>query len=423
MVGVMTEPRRFGAELRTRREAAGYSLGQFAEKIHYSKGYLSKVESGQKPPNPQLARLCEAALGADGELRSLLTATHPSDPADHEDPADQEAWTLILTQDGTGQFIPAASPPEHPLGLTLDTAPAPADPGAVLRAFRLRFDQSRALGQLSGPGVVLPMVIADTHTLRSLASGLPAESRNELIRLAARYAEFTGWMAQEAGDNRMALWWTSAAVRLASRAGDRDLEPYSFVRKADVTLYAGDALHTIELAQRAQSDPLASVRVRGLAAQREAQGHALAGDHYACLSALDRAAGLLEGAENHAPQLGTTMDPNPDATILGWCLYDLGRPGEAAEILDSGMPLFPSEARRARARVAVRTALAYAVARDIDRACTVLTAHIGDVRMVDSATIRHDMRALSRVLLRWPSSPQVRALRPLMLEVLARPSQ
>jgi transcriptional regulator with XRE-family HTH domain len=56
----------FGAELRRLRIAAGMSLGQLATAVHYTKGYLSKVENSDKPPNPALARLCDAAVGADG---------------------------------------------------------------------------------------------------------------------------------------------------------------------------------------------------------------------------------------------------------------------------------------------------------------------------------------------------------------------
>ncbi|MFD0488329.1 helix-turn-helix domain-containing protein [Saccharopolyspora spinosporotrichia] len=57
-------PTLFGAELRRLRIAAGMALSELARRVHYSKGYLSKVETGLKPAQPDLARRCDAALDA-----------------------------------------------------------------------------------------------------------------------------------------------------------------------------------------------------------------------------------------------------------------------------------------------------------------------------------------------------------------------
>lgn len=58
----------FGEELRKRRLEAGLSLTDLSGLVHYSKAQLSKVERGIKAPSRDLARLCDAALGADGAL-------------------------------------------------------------------------------------------------------------------------------------------------------------------------------------------------------------------------------------------------------------------------------------------------------------------------------------------------------------------
>ena len=54
----------FGEELRRRRIASGLSLRELAVRVHYSRGYLSKVETRQAPASIELARLCDAALRA-----------------------------------------------------------------------------------------------------------------------------------------------------------------------------------------------------------------------------------------------------------------------------------------------------------------------------------------------------------------------
>lgn len=66
----------FGEELRRRRGAAGISLRQFAARIHYSPGWISRVETGQTPTE-EFARICDDALGAGGELIARARADQP----------------------------------------------------------------------------------------------------------------------------------------------------------------------------------------------------------------------------------------------------------------------------------------------------------------------------------------------------------
>jgi transcriptional regulator with XRE-family HTH domain len=58
----------FGEQLRHRRQARDVSLRDFARLVHYDVGYLSRIETGAKPPTEQLARVCDDALDARGEL-------------------------------------------------------------------------------------------------------------------------------------------------------------------------------------------------------------------------------------------------------------------------------------------------------------------------------------------------------------------
>jgi tetratricopeptide (TPR) repeat protein len=58
----------------------GLSLADLSLLVHYSKGYLSKVETGDKPPTAQLARGCDQALQAEGALLRLLIGP-PTTPA------------------------------------------------------------------------------------------------------------------------------------------------------------------------------------------------------------------------------------------------------------------------------------------------------------------------------------------------------
>jgi hypothetical protein len=203
---------------------------------------------------------------------------------------------------------------------------------------------------------------------------------------------------------------------MAAAGNDHNLEKYALVRRALVTLYREDASQTIELARQAQVHQGTPSRIRGLGAQREAQGHALAGDHGACLESLDRARELL-GAGHDGPAsatLGPSALTDPVSMITGWCLYELGRPKEASEILDREVAKIRPEALRSRARYGVRQALAHAWAGEVEHACTLTAQLLSAVDVVSSATIATDLRRLSRVLSRWQKNASVRELSPLL---------
>ncbi|MGX1675179.1 helix-turn-helix domain-containing protein [Streptomyces sp. NPDC055400] len=422
----MPEPStEFGEELRKRRLQAGMSLTALSGAVHYSKAQLSKVERGLKTPSRDLVRLCDAALGADGALVVLATRTAPntSDTPDESGHGhiDEEDWIMHLSPDGPNRFQTVGRRKVMSAGVTSlmswragGAAPAAAASGdGMLDASRSLFTHYRRLGQTVAPGLLLPALIAQTHTLRELSAHTDTGSRRQLLALGSRYAEYVGWLVQETGDEQAALWWTQRAVNLAAAGGDHALAGYALVRRALVTMYRNDAEQTIALARRAQSGTLPP-RIQGLAAQREAQGHALAGDLNSCLRALDRARTLLAREDSAAdePVIGTMHLPDPVSMLTGWCLVDLGRPAEAGEELDRQIALVGKDAVRTQVRYGVRRALAYASAGEIEHACALTEPLLDGVAVVRSATVITDLRRLARVLARHSDHPYVRQLGP-----------
>ena len=308
-------------------------------------------------------------------------------------------------------------------GLGIPAAlPAPvANAGEQLRHHRRLFDSARALGQVAPPSAVLPMLVGQAQALRSLSRQVHGRESAEVALLASRTAEFAGWMAQEAGDVEAAEWWTGKAVEAATAAGDDYMASYALVRRALISLYRGDAATTVALARQAQARPDIPARILGLAAQREAQGHALAGDYDACLHALDRAGRLLRDGRTDQPDgpvIGTSHVSDPVAIVTGWCLYDLGRPVAATEVLDREIERIPVAATRAKTRFGARRALAHAAAGELEHACALARPILGQFPQVGSATILTDVRKLAVTLRRWSSHPAVRELEPALTAAL-----
>lgn len=421
----------FGPELRRLRVAAEESLTRLAALLHYSKGHLSKIEMGLKRPTPELAQRCDTLLGAQGALAALVPARCSGSGSGAEKaltrPAsdDSEVWVMTVAPDGTSWFrlvdrrqaLAAGSTSALSLRFGDRDVSGAAPRTTSLKGLHALFDQFRQLGQTTSPAVVLPALIAQAQTVQGVAAQSDDRTRGPALTLAARYAEYVGWMCQEAGNDDAALWWTERAVALADAGGDRDLASYALVRRALMTLYRNDATETVELSRAAQRGSVLP-RIRGLAAQREAQGHALAGDRDACLRSLDCARELLAlpPSDPTAPVLGSA---NLTASvILGWCLYDLGRPAEAAEVLDREITLVPSHALRSSIRFGVRRAMAHAAAGEIEHACEIAESLLAGVGVLGSATIRTDLRRLSRILSRFRSTRSVRELSPLLTAAL-----
>ncbi|MEV7509519.1 helix-turn-helix transcriptional regulator [Streptomyces sp. NPDC091201] len=407
----MSTPLGFGPELRRLRQEAGLTLTEFSAALNYDKGHLSKVERGERSASLDLARRCDAFLGANGELQRLAVRPDAGSEAD----AASSPWLV-----GRREVLAAGTGALIDIGLSLG-GPSHSASDPLLPSFRAQFDLLRKLGQSTAPGVLLPLLQTQTRMVVSLASDAPSATRAAALLLASRFAEFTGWMAQEAGDSNTALGWTGEAVQLAHAGGDPHLSSYALVRRALVTLYDGDAAATIALARRAQGSELPP-RIRGLAAQREAQGHALAGDEHACLSSLERARELLDsdGARSGTePVIGTTHVSDPAAMTTGWCLYDLGRPGAAAEALDRECRRLPAQALRTRTRYGFRRALALAASGEVEYACSVAGELLTVMPAAPSATVNSDVRRLARELSRFQSSPTVRDLQPALARALA----
>lgn len=404
----------FGPELRRRRIAAGRSLGELSKLVHYSKGHLSKVENGTKTAGLDLAQRCDTILEAAGELVALARSHRAAvDPLPSSDLGEE--W--LVGSDPAGQ----PDLPEAGDGALMKMTASAAEPGPAddrtLADFRGIFDALRGLSQRVAPAELVPPLITLTRTLRQ------RQAQPQMLMLASRFAELTGWMIQETGDDNASIRWTNYATDLAALAGDDQMTAYRFLRYADVALYRHDPIATLEYAQQAQREP-GSSRVYSLAAQREAQGHAIAGDYSRCRRALDQAAHYLEkeAQETDAgkPTLGTSTIVDPITMTRGWCLHDLARSKEAVAVLTSEVERIPRHAVRARARYGVRLALALASIRELEQSRAILEPILPMLPRIDSATIRTDLRRLSQTCNRWTKDQAVRVILPQISAALHR---
>jgi transcriptional regulator with XRE-family HTH domain len=408
----------FGTRLRYWRLLGGLSLSQLGAKVHLSKGQLSKIERGAKPPAVPLAKRCDLLLKTGGELENLARSelmTHDGEPS--------SSLLGRVEMDRRGALSVTAGLIAAAAGSGRSMRVVTADPSARM-AFEQHFTLSRQLGQRAGPALVLPTVVSHAQLLADMAKHAQEPARTDLLLLAARHAEYAGWMHQEAGNDAAATQWTDIAVGWARAVDHDELQVHGLIRRGLIALYRGDATETVALAQHAGSYRKAPTALRSYAAQREAQGHAMAGNYDACMRSLDRARAVHDDTHQPAPgtsrttngatplALGTIHVADPLAMVTGWCLHDLGRYGEAARILDTEVDKLPEDGWRSQARYGVRQALAHAEYGDVEKACQVIDRLWRPIQAVDSATIDIDLRALSHILSRRRAHPSVERVYP-----------
>jgi tetratricopeptide (TPR) repeat protein len=241
----------------------------------------------------------------------------------------------------------------------------------------------------AGPGFVLAAADLQLRQLDELVEhGSP-----EVGVLTARYAEFTGWLLQDSGDDVGALRRTDRAVELAEVFGDSSLTAYNLMRKSNV-------LTSLRERQRARSVAQKAVML----AERDApdllpvclRQYALAQsylrDERETKQALQRALDLTR------PAVGDSTNPSAYCTTsyvqmeAALCLLALGNPAAAAAACAGALEHWPAELVRDESLCLARLAVARCQLRQIDEACAAAQRAVERVKAAPSARAIHMLR-------------------------------
>lgn len=103
-------PESLGECLRRHRQAANLSLADLARRVNYSRGYLSKVETGRAPGNLALARRCDQALATGGVLAALVRHASPAAPPDPDSAGVPAPGRPTADRPGAQTALPTSAP-------------------------------------------------------------------------------------------------------------------------------------------------------------------------------------------------------------------------------------------------------------------------------------------------------------------------
>lgn len=442
--------RLFGVVLRHVRTEAGLSLRELGKRCHHDYSRLSRMETGGHLGDPALLAEIDRILGAGGLLTVLRAAAElPSDPPGQVVAApavrmghagDGAAIMLemrmadgrgvkvsiprrefgqLLAGGALGALFPAGvlNPDEADRLATVMAQPSRVDPQVISYFDRLLTEHYTA-DQILGPHQLLGPVLAQLDMLDTLRKQARPLVAKPLLRVLAQYAEFVGWLQQDAGDLPGAMYWSDRATQWAQCAGDDQMVAYLLVRKSNIASLADDTNTVIELATAAQDAPGdIDPKIIALAAQQEARGWAMISDADRCNRKLDTAAQLLSAHPNGGEPTTTVYIQYYDLGILedqsATCYRGIGRAEDAIAIFERRIAdSLDANLHRDRGYQMAKLANTVLATKqpDPERAAQLGLACLDLARQTGSARIGKELGTLDTTLTaRWPDQPDVRA--------------
>jgi transcriptional regulator with XRE-family HTH domain len=274
----------FGDALRDLRQRAGLSLAGLAKRVPYSKEMIAKVETGERRPTPEMAQVCDRALGT-APLLAIL-CEHGGDDVDRRR-ALVTSLGLVATGAVAG-FEGLAEVIRH----GLNRAAGADDWDALVAAY--------ARGLVTAPTAAYgPRLLADLNLLLQLVRD--GQAGADQMRAAAGLGNFFGLWCGNRGQLDDAHRWYRTAGHLADRSGDTALAGYIRGRTAARGTYEGATIADTEAAVARVLAEAAQASIAGLEAySAEAHIGALTGDYARAKAAARSMAAIAEALPDDA---------------------------------------------------------------------------------------------------------------------------
>ena len=392
-------------------------------------GMIRAWEAGVLVP-PAVMDACQPGAFAGASAAGTVSAPGPGAPGDSD--------VIVLPARAADGRITWVSVPRRMFlagGLGAAALTAIGAPGAASAIARLRAASADGLtpvehlrqlrrvlvdsDNILGSGAVLPAVGAQIDVIQCLRAGRRGADHQALVTLQAQYAEFAGWLHQDARDFRGAQLWLDRALEWSRTAGDGEFATYVMARKSQLAGDMGDASAAVGLASAAGGMARGRTRLKATAATYGAHGHALAGQRGACLRAIGSAretAGRLD--DDPALPWASWLDASYIEVQRGRCLAILGDHAQAASVFRQAIRDLPQSFRRDRGVYLAREALAYAGAREPEQAAGVGMQAVAIAQDTQSGRVTDELARVGERLAPWSSLPAVADFQDALTSVL-----
>jgi hypothetical protein len=388
-------------------------------------GRLARGERDAVRTTPATRRALRAMFGlpVDELLRPWQPASEPnaSDQADGN-PLAPTTTAVEVTAIIDGRLVPVALDRRELLramlvvgGANMLTGPvaqsvprrASVDPLVVEHFAKLR-NVLVDSDSLLGPGHLMPTIHHQISMIEELREQTRGDLYTQLLATQAKWAEFAGWLSDDAGDLTMGIWWTDRAMELSQEAADVDLTAYVLARKAQQAWSRSrhnrrGIAQIIGLAEAAVRNKNASPSILAFGRILEAHGHALLGDATASQRALGLAEELVavpyDGPlTSEGGRLGGFCTPVYLRVQEANCWLSLDKPGRAVDAFNLALTAWPAAQERERGLHLAQLSFAYAAAGQPDEAIAAGLQAVYVASATQSARIAFELDAMTKRL-------------------------
>ncbi|WP_227999008.1 helix-turn-helix domain-containing protein [Nocardia australiensis] len=227
------------------------------------------------------------------------------------------------------------------------SAAGPASDSILADSLLTNLAQYVRTDMVIGPRALLPVVAEQIRFIEELHDTSHGRTRDKFRAVHARFAEFLGWLNQDAGNLRAAIECSNVAYALARELGDDRLRSYFLMRQSNLADDVGTGRSTLNVAEAALRLAQPSTpRLRALALRQRARSHARSGQPDECARALDLAYEYAATASGDDTDLAAYCTPEYIAMEAADCWVQLNRPERAIARLEAGLARWKPENRR-----------------------------------------------------------------------------
>lgn len=266
-----------------------------------------------------------------------------------------------------------------------------------------------SMDNLAGPQPLMSIAPQQLRFVENLLSNASSKDRKQLLYVGARYAEFAGWMYQDAGALNSAMQMSSTALDFAQEAGDESLISYILMRRSNIATDAKRPELALKLADAAL-DKLTSLPPRYCAVALRQRAHAFAqlGRSDDCASTIELAFKFAERSVDSEKDLAQYCTTEYVEMEAAHCWIELGHPDQAIETLQQSLAEWKPEFRRDLGLCLARLAVAHASSGQIEKALIVAGRSLEIARETKSFRTETELARIPSILITQGAEDEAR---------------
>jgi hypothetical protein len=283
--------------------------------------------------------------------------------------------------------------------------------------FAARIEDCQVRDGSYGPVEALPATLSVIAAIDLAAREVARVTRRDLLTLAARGAEFAGWLYRDAGALDQATYWYDRATEWAQEAHDPVMQGYILLRRSQMAYDSRDPVRVLSLAEAADGGPWQlPTCVRAEVVQQEALGLGMLGATGAEVEQkLGHAWDLLaqDRPDEDARRLGAVLTAHTLTLRAAVCYTESGQGKRAADLFEQVL----ATGRLSHRDTGYFTARRAAALARADEPETAATLALESAEIATGARSQRTHRVIAEVadtLQPWSDRPAVRALRELV---------